>query len=140
MVRVVAKNKKIARHWARQSRAGKIMTRVSDTAVSEVRQYLRHSRICISVSPVDTVRETRTSGRRTTSSLPEAVLLGTPSTVDGLMQICASARVSYLLKQGRTNHRNAGKTSADRGTETTLTLTIPGFNKVVCKGFTTYAV
>ena len=31
-------------------------------------------------------------------------------------------------KQGRTNHRNAGKTSVDRSTKTTLILTIRGCN------------
>ena len=33
-----------------------------------------------------------------------------------------------IHNQGRTNQRNAGKTSVDRSTKTTLTLTIPGCN------------
>ena len=42
--------------------------------------------------------------------------------------------------QDRTNRRNTAKTSADRNTKITLTLTVAGWDKVVCNGFITHAV
>ena len=41
----------------------------------------------------------------------------------------------WTKTQGGTNRRNTAKTSADRNTKITLTLTIAGCNKVVCSGF-----
>ena len=40
-----------------------------------------------------------------------------------------------IENQGRTNRRNAARTSVDRITEDTLALTIAGCNKVVYNGF-----
>lgn len=45
-----------------------------------------------------------------------------------------------MLKESKNKSKDAGKILADRGTKTTLRLTIPGPHSVVCKGFNTFAI
>ena len=42
------------------------------------------------------------------------------------IEIDATSKMNQ--NQGKTNQRNTGKTSVDRSTKATLTLTIPGYN------------